>query len=67
MNFSKLSTKLFELEETDSRLEMMYKLSDLYKILPSDEIKITSYPKLMIHYITYPSRLSSENPLIMKI
>lgn len=43
MKFSEFSKTLETLEQTNSRLEMMYQLAQLYKTLKKDEIKIASY------------------------
>ena len=43
MQFSEFSNILEQLENTDSRLDMMYQLAELYKDLETEEITVASY------------------------
>lgn len=64
MQFSKLSDYLEQLEQTPSRLEMMYKLSDLYKELSTEEITQASY---LMQGSLVPRYLSLEFQLSVKM
>lgn len=63
MKFSELSSKLEQLEHTNSRLEMMYQLADLYKKIPTQEITLASYlmqGSLVPAYLSLEFQLSSK-------
>jgi DNA ligase-1 len=64
MQFSELSQHLEKLEQTNSRLEMMYQLSDLYKNLGTNEVKIASY---LMQGSLVPAYLSLEFQLSVKM
>lgn len=64
MNFSTLSERLEVLESTNSRLEMMYQLADLFEALGTSEIKPTSY---LIQGSLVPAYLSLEFQLSTKM
>lgn len=64
MQFSEFSKRLEQLEQTNSRLEMMYQLAELYKTVPIDEIKIASY---LMQGSLVPAYLSLEFQLSIKM
>ena len=64
MQFSQLSSWLEKLEHTNSRLEMMYQLADLYKLFQKDEITVASY---LIQGSLVPPYLSLEFQLSVKM
>ncbi len=64
MQFSELSSWLEKLEQTNSRLEMMYQLADLYKIFEKDEITVASY---LMQGSLVPPYLSLEFQLSVKM
>lgn len=64
MQFIKLSEKLEILEKTNSRLEMMYQLSDLYQNLEENDVKISSY---LMQGSLVPAYLSLEFQLSVKM
>lgn len=64
MQFSEFSQRLEQLEQTNSRLEMMYQLAELYKTVPIDEIKIASY---LMQGSLVPAYLSLEFQLSVKM
>lgn len=63
MQFFEFSKHLETLEQTNSRLEMMYQLANLYRDLAEDEIKIASYlmqGSLMPAYLSLEFQLSAK-------
>ncbi len=64
MKFSDFSSKLDQLEQTNSRLEMMYQLADLYKEFKTEEITISSY---LMQGSLVPAYLSLEFQLSIKM
>ena len=64
MQFSELSSWLEKLEQTNSRLEMMYQLADLYKLFKKDEITVASY---LMQGSLVPPYLSLEFQLSVKM
>lgn len=61
MKFSKFSAYLEKLENTPSRLEMMYQLADLFGVLDQSEITKASYlmqGSLVPHYLSLEFQLS---------
>lgn len=63
MQFKLFSEKLANLEKTDSRLEMMYQLADLYTQIDVSEIKAASY---LMQGSLVPAYLSLEFQLSIK-
>lgn len=64
MNFSEFSKRLLKLEKTDSRLEMMYQLADLYSSLDFKEVVQASY---LMQGSLVPVYLSLEFQLSVKM
>ncbi|GIK84450.1 MAG: putative DNA ligase [Patescibacteria group bacterium] len=64
MLFSDFAKRLEILEQTNSRLEMMYQLSDAYKSFEKDEIKVASY---LMQGSLVPAYLSLEFQLSVKM
>lgn len=64
MYFSEFSTHLLKLEQTDSRLEMMYQLANLYSLLDGKEVVQASY---LMQGSLVPVYLSLEFQLSVKM
>jgi DNA ligase 1 len=63
MKFYTFSEKLEKLEQTDSRLEMMYQLADLYQLLEEKEVIQASYlmqGSLVPQYLSLEFQLSAK-------